>query len=138
MGVYFCPQHHAGGVVDDEILVDLVLMESPDVGGGHAQGGEEILPHSGKGFVDFRLGHQQAVQVGAVKLFGVLPQGFVTPGAHIGDNAVHNGFHIGFGTDVPVQDLLRLHGIKRKNTDHTLRASFILASSSVSWRYLNW
>ena len=61
----------------------------------------------------------------------------IAAGAHIGDDGVNGGLHIGFGADVAVEDLLGAYLIKIIQTDHLARASFILFSSSVSWAYLN-
>ena len=133
----FLAQHNAGGIVHHKVLVDLVLMEGADVGGGHLQGSHKILTGGFKGFVNFRLAHPQLVQLGVVKFQSVIFQGGITAGAHIGDNGIHGCFHAGFRADITVQDFFRLQSVKLKNADHLASASFILFSSSVSCAYLN-
>ena len=115
----------------------LVLVEAADVVRRHAQRFDEIIAHGGERFVDLRLRHQQAVQFGVVEFAGIVAQGGVAAGAHVGNDAVDDRFHVGLGADVAVEDVLRGDGVKRKDTDHKASASFILVSSSVSWRVLN-
>ena len=72
-----------------------------------------------------------------VKLGGVIQQGGIAAGAHIGNDGVYGGLHVGFGADVTVQNFFGLYFIKIIQANHCARASFILVSSSVSWAYLN-
>ena len=130
-------QQHAGGVGDDEVLVDLVLVEMPDVGGCHPQRLDEILPDGGEGFLDLGLGDKQVAELGAVKLLGVVAQCFVAPCAHVGDDGIDDRFNIGLGPDISVEDFLRRDRIKVENADHACSASFILSTRVKIWLCLN-
>ena len=139
-GGVLLPQHDAGGVVDNEIFVQLLLMEAANIPGGHLQGRDKLrvgLFQLGKRLIDLGLADPHIGQFGVVKFGGVFDQGGIAAGAHIGDDGVNGGLHIGFGADVAVEDLLGAYLIKIIQTDHLARASFILFSSSVSWAYLN-
>ena len=115
-------------------------MEAADVPGGHLQGRDKLrvgLFQLGKRLIDLRLADADIGQFGMVEFGGVFDQGGIAAGAHISDDGVNSGLHIGFGADVAVEDLLGAYLIKIIQTDHLARASFILFSSSVSWAYLN-
>ena len=139
-GGVLLPQHDAGGVVDYEIFVQLLLMEAANIPGGHLQGRDKLrvcLFQLGKGLVNLLLADADVGQFGVVELGGVLDQSGITSGADIRDDGVDGGFHVGFGADITVQNFLGAYLIKVIQTDHFARASFILFSSSVSWAYLN-
>ena len=139
-GGVLLPQHNAGLVIDNKILMELLLMEVADVLGGHLQRGDELrvgLVQLGKGFINLRLADADIGQIGMVKLGRVVNQCGVAAGADVRNDGVDGGLHIGLGADVAVQDFLGAYLIKVIQTNHFARASFILLSSSVSWAYLN-
>ena len=133
-------QHHAGAVVQHKIFVQLLLVEVADIGRCHFQRRNKFGVgglQRGKGLVDLGLRDLHAVQLGMVELGSIVQQSGVAPGAHIGNDGVDGGFHVGFGADVAVQNLFGPYFVKIIQADHYARASFILVSSSVSWAYLN-
>ena len=130
-------QQHAGRPLKQNVLVDLLLVEGPDVVGSHLQGADELRLHRGKGLVDLSLADPQIPDLGMVKLAGVVPQGVIAPGTHIGNDGVHGGLHVGLGTDIAVENLLRFQGIKGNNADHFASASFMAFCKAVMALCLN-
>ena len=135
-GGIFLAQHDAGLVVHHKILVHLLAVEALDVGGSFAQGLKEVGVHARKGFVDLLLRHLQGIDLCAVKFQRVILQGFIAPGAHIGNDAVHHILHVFLRADVPVQDLLGPEFIKIIQLDHFVssyrRGQFIPLGSYLS------
>ena len=122
-------------------------MEGLDVGRCHPQGFKEIRLGDGQSLLHLGGGDLQSVQVGAVKLFGVIPQGIVPPGPHIGDDGVHHRLHILFGPQIPVQHLVGGQVFQTVKLNHFIssfwlwrRARARRSCSSIRsvWGRLNW
>ena len=114
----FLAQNHPVLFVHHKIFVDLLAVEGLDVGRRHPQGLEEIGVGGGKGRVDLLLGDLEVVNLCAVELEGILFQGRIPPGPDVGDDGIHHIFHVLFGPQVPVEDLLGGKGIKIINPNH--------------------
>ena len=110
----------------------LLAVEALDVGGGFAQRFEEVGVHARKGFVDLLLRHLQGIDLCAVKFQRVILQGFIAPGAHIGNNAVHHVLHVLFRADIAVQDLFGLQLVKVIQLDHFASSLFCSSARSFS------
>src|SRR5699024_947355 len=78
----------------------------------------------GQGFVQLLAGHFQRVQLGPVELAGIVPQGGVSAGPHVGDDGVHHRLHILLGPQVPVQDLAGGQVLQTVQFHHNVPSSF--------------
>ena len=110
----------------------LLAVEALDVGGGFAQRFEEVGVHARKGFVDLLLRHLQGIDLCTVKFQRVILQGFIAPGAHIGNDAVHHVLHVLFRADIAVQDLFGLQLVKVIQLDHFASSLFCSSARSFS------
>ena len=117
--------------------MDLLLVEGADVVGGHPQGLDKVRLDGGERLVDLGLADPQVGKLGMVELAGVVFQGRVAAGAHVGDDGVHGGLHVGLGADVAVEDLLRFQRVKGNDADHFASASFMACSRAVMALCLN-
>ena len=110
----------------------LLAVKALDVRGGFPQSFEEVRVHIGKGFVDLFLRHLQVFDRCPVKFQSVVLQGFVAPGADVGDDGVHHVLHILFRTDVAVQNLFGLQLVEVVQLDHFASSFFCSCARSFS------
>ena len=131
-GGVLLPQHDAGLIVHHKVLVHLLAGEVLDVGRRLPQGLEEIGVHARKGLVDLFLCDLQVFNDSPVKFQGVVLQGLVAPGTHIGNDAVHHVLHVLLGADVAVQDLFGLQLVEVVQLDHFASSLFCSCARSFS------
>ena len=131
-GGVLLPQHDAGLIVHHKVLVHLLAVEVLDVGRRLPQGLEEIGVHARKGLVDLFLCDLQVFNDSPVKFQGVVLQGLVAPGTHIGNDAVHHVLHVLLGADVAVQDLFGLQLVEVVQLDHFASSLFCSCARSFS------
>ena len=110
----------------------LLAVEVLDVGRRLPQGLKEIGIHARKGLVDLCLRHLQVFNDSPVKFQGVVLQGLVAPGTHIGNDAVHHVLHVLLGADVAVQDLFGLQLVEVVQLDHFASSLFCSCARSFS------
>ena len=104
--------------------VQLAAVERLDVGRRHPQRLQKVGVGGGQGFVQLLAGHFQRVQLGPVELAGIVPQGGVSAGPHVGDDGVHHRLHILLGPQVPVQDLAGGQVFQTVQFHHNVPSSF--------------
>jgi len=112
--------------------VHLLAVEGLDVGSCFPQRLQKIGIHIGKGLVDLFLCDLQVFNDGPVKFQGVVLQGLVAPGTHIGNDAVHHVLHVLLGADVAVQDLFGLQLVEVVQLDHFASSLFCSCARSFS------
>src|SRR5699024_8011600 len=63
-GGVLLPQQHAGGALEQDILVDLLLVEGADIVGGRPQGLDKVRLDGGERLVDLGLADPQVGKLG--------------------------------------------------------------------------